>query len=409
LKGKDLAKLEVSTDRIIALSKAGRVYSIPCSRDDQDSGPRKEEQKSSWSLWSPSGSENISFREWTPALASGEKITGISSGLEHCLMLTSQGRVFAAASSLMDFPSRGQLGIPGLKWDTRPKGAFDQAYELMSLKGFAVDKIATGDYHSVILDKAGRIFTFGDNTFGQLGFAPESKRLFVDMPSLVSLSKLYTGTGLMPQVTSIFAGGTNTFFSVDAVAPQNHPDSPSLAPSRRMPRETTDTWVVGHGVYGTLGTGKWTHVCSDPAKIPSLSSLFEFDEKTNRLAPIRLKALSVGATHCAAVMDLVTETAISNRASANETNWGADVVFWGGNEHYQLGTGKRSNVNAPAYIGLLDGGAADADKGRKGETHRLCLTPRQTARLGEGGKGRKVTLEQKVECGRFVTGVYSAV
>lgn len=125
--------------------------------------------------------------------------------------------------------------------------------------------------------------------------------------------------------------------------------------------------------------------------------------------PIKIKALSIGATHCSAIMDNVTQTSVSNRSSENETYWGSDVVFWGGNEHFQLGTGKRNNLNAPAYIGPLDGGEGDAARGRQGEVHRLCLTPRQTARLGEGGKGRKVTLEQKVECGKLVTGVYSAV
>jgi alpha-tubulin suppressor-like RCC1 family protein len=143
--------------------------------------------------------------------------------------------------------------------------------------------------------------------------------------------------------------------------------------------------------------------------VKALSCLFEFDEKTNKNMPIKLKALSVGSTHCAAVMDNVTKTDTSSRASENETNWGADVLFWGGNEYYQLGTGKRSNTNAPTYIGPLDGGQGDANKGRGGEMHRLCLTPKQTVHVGEGGKGRKVTLEQKVECGRLVTGVYSAV
>ncbi|EEY17523.1 conserved hypothetical protein [Verticillium alfalfae VaMs.102] len=97
----------------------------------------------------------------------------------------------------------------------------------------------------------------------------------------------------------------------------------------------------------------------------------------------------------------VTYTGTTARGSENDTNWGADVVFWGGNEHYQLGTGKRSNVNAPTYIQPLDGGAT-------GDFHRFQLTPRKTVRLGEDGKGRKASLEQRVECGRMVTAVYSA-
>ncbi|KND93009.1 Protein FMP25, mitochondrial [Tolypocladium ophioglossoides CBS 100239] len=409
LKGKDLIKLDVSADRVIALSRKGVVYSIPSSRDDQEAGAKQDQQKSSWSLWSSGGKESISFRTLTPtSLGRGEKVTDISSGLEHCLLLTSKGRVFSAASSATSFPSKGQMGIPGLGWETRPQGPYDQAHEILTLKGFDADKIATGDYHSIVLDKIGRVFSFGDNTFGQLGFETEGGLPYMSAPAMVSINNLYSSSGLVPKVTSIAAGGTNTFFAVDANAPSAG-EARGVAPARSLPRTVSDLWACGQGVSGTLGTGRWTHVSLAPTKVKALSSLFEFDETTNKMTPIKLKSLSVGATHCSAIMDNVTETNISNRSTENETNWGADVMFWGGNEYYQLGTGKRTNMNAPTYIGPLDGGEGDADKGRKGEAHRLCLTPRQTARIGKGGKGRKVTLEQKVECGRFVTGVYSSV
>ncbi|KAK0384391.1 hypothetical protein NLU13_7946 [Sarocladium strictum] len=409
LVGRDIAKIDVSSDRILALTKSGQVLSIPSSRDDQEEGVKAENKGSSWSLWSGTGKEKISFRDLTPKnLSRGEKVTDVRSGLEHCLMLTSAGRVFSAASSAADFPSKGQMGVPGLTWSTRPEGPYDQAHEVATLRGFNAQQIAAGDHHSLVLDKTGRIFSFGDNTFGQLGF--EAERGFtIDTPTMVAVNKLYNGTGLVPKVSSISAGGQNTFFTVDAEASTVPDGSSTLAPAKRMPRTVSDLWAAGRGVYGALGTGRWTHVTTAPTKVKGLSSLFEFDEKTNKMRPIKLKALSVGGTHVSATMDNVTEISISNGATENETNWGADVVFWGGNEHYQLGTGKRNNLNAPGYIGPLDGGQGDADAGRKGEVHRLCLTPRSTARIGEDGKGRKVTLEQKVECGRNVTAVYSSV
>lgn len=410
LVGRDVTKIEVSADRILALTRNGSVLSIPSSRDDQEGGAKVESKGSSWSLWSGSGPEKISFRELTPTnLARGEKVTDVRSGQEHCLMLTSAGRVFSAASSVADFPSRGQMGVPGLTWATRPQGPYDQAHEIVTLRGFKAQQIAAGDQHSLVLDQTGRVFSFGDNTFGQLGYEADGG-LAMDTPTMIGVNRLYAGTGLVPKVTTIAAGGQNTFFTVDAQA-ATAPDGTHQmsAPARRMPQTVTDLWSAGRGVYGALGTGKWTHVTPAPTKVKSLSSLFEFDEKTNKMCPIKLKELNVGATHVSATMDNVTETAISNRATENETNWGADVMFWGGNEYYQLGTGKRNNLNAPAYIGPLDGGEADAKAGRKGEMHRLCLTPRSTARIGEDGKGRKVTLEQKVECGRNVTAVYSSV
>lgn len=408
LRGKDLAKIEVSIDRIVALSRGGDVYSVPASRDDVEGGFKPDSNKNCWSLWSSSGKEGVHFRKLTPnGLGWGEHVTDIRSGLEHALILTSKGRVFAAASSAASYPAKGQMGIPGLSWETRPAGPYDQAQEIKALSGFNIQQIATGDHHSVVLDKTGRIFAFGDNTFGQLGF--QSAGVPVNYtPDMVAVNQLYANSGLTPKATSIAAGGVNTYFTVDAEAPKTKPEA-GVAPSKRMPRTTTDLWAAGQGTYGTLGTGKWTHVSTGPTKIKSLSSLYEFNEKKNEMRPIKVQSLQIGTSHCAAIMGNETRTTASGNRSANETNWGSDVLFWGGNEHYQLGTGKRTNMNAPTYIGPLDGGDADAEKGRKGEMHRMCLTPKQTARLGEDGKGRKATLEQKVECGRYVTGVYSAV
>ena len=53
-------------------------------------------------------------------------------------------------------------------------------------------------------------------------------------------------------------------------------------------------------------------------------------------------------------------------SAATDTNFGADILWWGGNEHYQLGTGKRNNVNSPVYIGPLDGDDARGPLARGG-------------------------------------------
>ncbi|KAI0097522.1 regulator of chromosome condensation 1/beta-lactamase-inhibitor protein II [Nemania sp. FL0031] len=401
LKGKNLMRLEISRDRIIALGKDGSVYSVPVAQSDQHVHPKSD---SSWSFWSSPSS--INYRRLNPSgLGWGESVKDIASGLEHVLLLTSKGRVFSAASSTSDFPSKGQLGIPGLTWATRPKGPYDQPHEILTLKGFNVSQIAAGDYHSLALEQDGRVFVFGDNTSGQLGFEVEKEIPFVDGPIPLPFSKIYRGTHEKPRVTSIAAGGANSFFTVDAAriaGPHDPPNAPDLG------RITSDVWACGSGIWGSLGNGKWTHVSLGPSKIKSLSGLSEYDETTNHVVPIRLAYMSIGSTHAAAVMRNVTNVDASDKTSDQDTNWGADVLWWGGNEHYQLGTGRRNNVATPMYIGPLDGGKGDVEKGRGDEMHRLQIAPKTTVRLGEGGKGRKATVEQRVECGRFVSAVYSA-
>lgn len=402
LKGKGLVSLAISKDRIIGLGSNGKVYSLPVSKSDQANGAKPSE-----SSWIPfrSSSSTISYRLLQPAsIPRGEKITSISSGLEHILLLTSTGRLFSAASSSTEFPSRGQLGVPDLGWKTRPPGAYDQPHEITTLRGFDISAITTGDYHSLALDKEGRVFAFGDNTSGQLGFDPSSEAPFIDAPSLLPLQKLYAGTGLSPRVTSIAAGGLNSFFTIDANRVARPGEPFDATPSVR--RITADTWACGQGILGTLGTGRWTHMQGTPTKIKALSGLFEFDETANTFVPIRLKRLSVGSTHASATMDNVTHVRAGLSAatdSPNDTNWGADVLWWGGSEFFQLGLGKRSNVAVPTYIKPLDAGDLAKGKGKQG--HRFQVTPRHEVQFGD----RVVGIEQRVECGRMVSAVYSAV
>ena len=403
LTGKGLTSVTISRDRILALASNGKVYSLPVSQEDQAMGAKPTE--SSWiPFWSSRA--KVSYRILQPKnLGWGEKVSSISSGLENALLLTSSGRLFSAASSSEEFPSRGEMGIPGLSWATRPSGPYDQPHEITTLRGFEITAIATGDFHSLALDKEGRAFSFGDNSSGQLGFDPSGESPYIDAPSLLPISRLYSGTNLSPRVTSVAAGGSNSFFTVDATRVAQ-PGEASTAQAG-LGRITADAWASGQGILGTLGTGRWTHMQGTPTKIKTLSGLFEFDESNNTVIPIRLKRLSVGSTHASATMDNVTHVRAgtsSTTDSPNDTNWGADVVWWGGNENYQLGMGKRNNLAVPGYIAPLDA-AAEKAVGKRREEHRFQITPRHKVSVN----GRKVSMEQRVECGRMVSAVYSGV
>ncbi|KAK7732001.1 hypothetical protein SLS57_000979 [Botryosphaeria dothidea] len=410
LRGKNLKSLTLSKDRIIALGSNGKVYSVPVSKEEQETG--KKATESSWvPFWSSTAP--ISYRKLEPQnLSSGEKITSIAGGLEHVLLLTSKGRIFSSASSALDYPSKGQLGIPGLSWQTRPQGSYDTPHELTTLKGFDIAKIAAGDYHSVAADKDGRVFSFGDNSFGQLGIAYDPEVPFVDSPALIPIQSLYRGTGLVPKVTGVAAGGNNTYFTVDATRVSNPgaEDNATLA-RRNLGNITADAWACGQGIWGGLGNGRWTHMQDTPVKIPAFSGLFEYDESTNKVVPIRLSQFAVGDKHVAGVMDniayLHAGTVGTSRRndgdSENETNWGADILFFGNNEYYQIGTGKRNNISNPTYIQPLDQAAERKIRGK--EEHRFQITPKKKVKVD----GRWVNLEQRVECGRGVTAVYSGV
>lgn len=449
-RGKDIVKVTLSQDRIIALSSGGTVYSLPASRADQHQRKPAEapQTSSSWSslFWGPGSSPAApptNYRVLTPTgLSWGERVVDISSGLEHCLLLTSKGRVLSAVSSFVSFPTRGQLGVPGLTWTTRPQGVpLDQPHAIPGLHGVAAAQIATGDYHSVVRSRDGQLFVFGDNAAGQLGLPVMPEASFVPEPVQLPVQALYeadkeSGSAFAffaaqkkptvppPQVTSIAAGGANSFFTVDAYELEEGADDKAKAKGKPKVREVADTWACGAGLYGNLGTGKWVHIsASGPSKVKALSGLTEYSEAAGQKVPIRLVSMAVGATHASAVLGNATHVPSNITQNKYEPSWGSEVFWWGGNEFHQLGTGRRNNVCEPVRIEAFEtadelaaaaAAAAAAAKKKKaakmpeltGERERLELVPRTTVRVGKGGWGRRVSTEQRVVCGRYVSGVY---
>jgi alpha-tubulin suppressor-like RCC1 family protein len=382
LTGKKLVSIRMTRDRIIGLSSSGNIYSLPVSKDDQQSGPKPSE--SSWVPGLPSKSR-ISYRLLTPRLGLGEKVTSITSGVEHVLLLTSFGRVFSAAAATESYPSRGQLGISGLSWATRPKGPVDICHELSSVKGFKITQIASGDFHSLLLDKDGHVFVFGDNSFGQLGVKYDPASPVVDTPTVLPTKGMYLSRNWSFRISSIAAGGLTSFLTVDAV--QKTPSNGTSAVATKQGLLSIDTWAFGRGIHGALGTGRWTHIQDSPYKVKTLSGLSEYDEKTQKLQPIRLSQIAIGATHAAAVLGNNAHPTTSTKSSNGDIAWGQDTLWWGGNESLQLGTGKRSNLPTPAHI----------------------LPPPDivTATSLDDARFQIIPGKQRIECGRQVTAVYS--
>ncbi|KAJ2893707.1 uncharacterized protein MKZ38_008312 [Zalerion maritima] len=386
IKGKDITKVEVSMDRIIALSSSGTVYSVPVARHDQLHGPKLVEPSSSMWIpyWKKSSPSERSLRVLKPRnLGWGESVVDVRSGLEHCLLLTSSGRVFSAASSSTYFPERGQLGIADLRWDSRPEGAYDQMHEVTipddgkGRRWGGIKQIATGDFHSVMLDDKGTVYSFGDNTFGQLGREIDRDR----EPLYDSAIRIYQ----IPPVAAVHAGGSNTFFTVT---------------ERPLSKEAvSEIYAAGLGIAGSLGAGGRQHVTQTPVKVKKLSNLSEWDEKKKALAAIKPSRISVGNGHSAVIMQALAGT---------QDAW--PVYMWGINENYELGTGRRVNGEEPARVPPLEGevskgGATDAGMGEV----FLAVAPKKKATVGEGKNATKKTVEQRIECGRGTSAAYVGV
>jgi alpha-tubulin suppressor-like RCC1 family protein len=155
------------------------------------------------------------------------------------------------------------MGIQGLTYATRPKGKpYDTCHEITAFGGSKVNQIAAGDYHSLARDDQGRVFSFGDNTNGQLGFDYDPEANSVSVPTLLTFATQYPSNKTTPTVKNIAAGGANSYFAVDVEDTENR-------------AVTSDLLACGTGIHGNLGNGRWTHVQGPPVKVKLLSGLSE--------------------------------------------------------------------------------------------------------------------------------------
>jgi alpha-tubulin suppressor-like RCC1 family protein len=93
-----------------------------------------------------------------------EKVTRISCGGTHSMALLESGRVYSWGSN--EF---GQLGFENVKVSHKPKNI-----EMSDVK---ISKISCGAYHSLLLTNDGFIYAFGNNDCGQIGNGKIEKQM----------------------------------------------------------------------------------------------------------------------------------------------------------------------------------------------------------------------------------------
>ncbi|KAL3877452.1 hypothetical protein ACJMK2_035156 [Sinanodonta woodiana] len=107
----------------------------------------------------------------------GKDIEDISNGDRHSLFLSKTGKVYSCGDN-----EWGQLGQD--KSQSHPE-------QVLDLDSHFVMQVAAGACHSLSLTKAGEVFSWGDNSRGQLGRGPVSK-LEAKTPKLIKTLVPYT-------------------------------------------------------------------------------------------------------------------------------------------------------------------------------------------------------------------------
>ncbi|KAI9017057.1 regulator of chromosome condensation 1/beta-lactamase-inhibitor protein II [Gaertneriomyces semiglobifer] len=420
LHGKDLVQVTCTENKVYALARNGDIFCLSAN------GPQAPER--------PSVKLEIPNSRWR------ERVTGIQSGNHHLAAVTNSGRLFTLPADSKGNEC-GQLGPVQPPQIVGAESGLSEAPPKMLLVGglesVTIKQVACGDRHTLIRTADGRVLSFGDNTYGQLGrecanrlksAAGDStaENVLINDSGNGSQSPDQQPTTNTPFVVKVAAGGNTSLFVVDGP-------------------KATDVFSAGMGLHGQLGNGTVRQVMARPQPVKGLSGLKEYDEKIRAVRPIRVEHIEVapGGTHCAAVL-------ATAQASEEGTKWfssgaspavvyGNDVQMWGHNQCGELAApdGGRSNATTPIYpraivynedAATLDQSPATAigktDKteeagdlvlpitnavgGSSGlEVGRLQLAPPGKVPVSDAnGKLRHVNAYQHISLGKDLTAVY---
>ena len=238
----------------------------------------------------------INVNGLVPLLHQGEIITQISLGSWHSLAITSTGRVFTWGNN-----GYGQLG-DGTINNSPPRSTLTEITTQFNLSdGETIIQISLGDYHSSAITSTGRVFTWGFNGHGQLGDGTSGNGN--PTPTEIT-SQFYLVEG--ETITQIYLGGTH---------------SSAITSEGRV-----FTW--GRNDFGELGDGTTTNRFT-PTEIISKFNLNEGETITQ---------ISLGGSEFGGHSSVITSE--------------GRVFTWGRNDSGQLGDGTTTNRYTPKFLSI---------------------------------------------------------
>ncbi|MEW5921994.1 MAG: stalk domain-containing protein [Bacillota bacterium] len=277
--------------------------------------------------------------------AGGDVTPALAAGKEHTAVLLADGTVWTWGDN-----SYGQLGDGTLQGRTRPV----QVKELDE-----VIAVAAGDYHTLALRSDGTVWAWGDNSYGQLGLVRDREEpgtFFRAKPEAVKY---------LTQATAITAGAYHSLAlradgTVQAWGNNSYGQiGDGTMENREAPRQVTflntaqavcangfsSAALMADGTIRTWGANWYGHL-GDGRSGGTRTWPVRIQEFTN------VKSIAMGKEHMVAV-------------KADGTVWA-----WGNNNAGQLGDGTRINRLQPVQVLHVKDAIAVA----AGEQHGMALT-----------------------------------
>ncbi len=136
-----------------------------------------------------------------PGLPTGDRIVELALGGEHVLARAESGELWAWGDS-----AYGQLGIAGITLDAWTPEPIGMGGHLAA--GEEVVAIAAGSSHSLAVTDAGRVFGWGDNTWGQAVYTSTAPT--IETPQLfAAVGSIFAAAGVRP--TLLAASGASSY------------------------------------------------------------------------------------------------------------------------------------------------------------------------------------------------------
>jgi alpha-tubulin suppressor-like RCC1 family protein len=283
-----------------------------------------------------SGSSQVSLP--SAVVISGKNISAISSGANTVLALTSDNTLYSWGNN-----NYGQLGV-----GTTTNSNIPIAVNVTVLSGKTVTKIASGGTTSFAITSDGLLYSWGYNGNGQLGDGTKTNRVYpvaVNMTGVLSgktISKVFCSAANTFVLTSdgmAFSWGSNTYGQLGdgTITTQVYPVSinmTGLLSGKNITEIATGgvgssililtseglVYGVGQNFYGQLGDGT----------------------KNDSTIPVAVVALSG---------KIVTKIRSYGTFSMALTSNG-EVYTWGYNSNYQLGDGTATDHSNPAVVNV---------------------------------------------------------
>lgn len=184
----------------------------------------------------------------------------MSCGLRHSAILTKDRELLVAGTG-----SKGQLGL-GDNFDDNNYLSISKVPDLEEIVS-----IATGQHHTVVLKENGTVLSWGENKFGQLGIDSNISNSFVPMEIFhdESLARVYAGwthTAALTKTGEVFTWGRNSYGQLGAqrevsYKPEKIPDLKDVqqlsvgSEHNLAVTKEGNLFVWGWNEHGSCGTG----------------------------------------------------------------------------------------------------------------------------------------------------------